>query len=61
MQRGCVVRLLIQVFMVEGKEFLEQEKYGIEAETVSYSFVSRSEILGGETHRTGWFHVSWAS
>lgn len=40
MQRGCVVRLLIQVFMVEGKEILEEEKYGIEAEIVSYSFVS---------------------
>lgn len=36
-----MVRLLIQVFMVEGKEILEEEKYGIEAEIVSYSFVSR--------------------
>lgn len=34
------MRLLIQVFMVEGKEILEEEKYGIEAEIVSYSFVS---------------------
>lgn len=35
------MRLLIQVFMAEGKEILEEEKYGIEAEIVSYSFVSR--------------------
>lgn len=43
-----------------GQGVLGGEKKGIEAEIVSYSFPG-SEILGGETHHTGWFHVSWAS